>query len=558
MRIAVALLLLLLALPAIAETRMLEDVAYSGAGDAAPTLDLFLPEEPGGPLLVFVHSRFWSDGERGRDLALRFARPLQRLGAAVAIVRHRPAPEHPHPAGAEDVAAAVAFLIDQADTYGYDPQKLFLAGHGSGGHLAALVTLDPRYLDAHGFTSRGIQGVVVWSGSFDLTSDAVGEELRAVYANAFGGRRELRDASPARHLEGVNEDTPTFLLLVAQHDLPGADADASAFAEALREAGHPAAEMFYVSGRDHWSALALVDPKGPARQHLMSLLELPGAANSLEDAFGTRRFWRDPSYTTLPFWEDEAHATRHDADERFLFTLNMPFVRPGRPTLLVPETYHALDLLAFVERNVPGGDRPWSWLTVTNVRGEKVVWRRSDIEGLRPQIVIGVDDERQLFRLTDVYHTKKRYSWKGEEEIYVLARPLGAFIHFQEPPPPSVDPMLFGRFGLQKDAFEVGNTDPLAPLRDLPEAEERILTETLRCVSCHRFRGVGAKAGHLRARDGQLVGGFGLALEDYPSKVWRRYCFEQVELADEIGATPVPLGKDAVVLYELVERERRR
>ena len=90
------------------------------------------------------------------------------------------------------------------------------------------------------------------------------------------------------------------------------------------------------------------------------------------------------------------------------------------------------------------------------------------------------------------------------------------------------------------------------------DAERRLVTEKLRCVSCHQLRGVGARAGHLRAWDGEIVGGFGLPLEEYPPAVWRRYCFEQLAVAEEIGASPVPLGDDARLLFELVERERRR
>ena len=59
-------------------------------------------------------------------------------------------------------------------------------------------------------------------------------------------------------------------------------------------------------------------------------------------------------------------------------------------------------------------------------------------------------------------------------------------------------------------------------------------------------------------RDGERVGGFALSLEEYPPAVWRRYCFEQVDLAAEIGATPVALGPDAQRLFDLVERERGR
>jgi acetyl esterase/lipase len=97
----------LAAAPVGTQSQLVEQVDYAGSGDPDQSLDLFLPDAEGSggpPLLVFVHSRFWGAGERGRDIAHRLARPLQRTGAAVAIVRHRPAPEYPHPAGAEDVA----------------------------------------------------------------------------------------------------------------------------------------------------------------------------------------------------------------------------------------------------------------------------------------------------------------------------------------------------------------------------------------------------------------------------------------------------------------------
>ena len=137
-----------------------------------------------------------------------------------------------------------------------------------------------------------------------------------------------------------------------------------------------------------------------------------------------------------------------------------------------------------------------------------------------------------------------------------MARPLGAFVHFRQPAPDRIDPKLFARFALTPDSFALSESDPLAPLRSLPDAEHALVTEDLRCVSCHQLRGVGARAGHLRARDGELVGGFALPLEEYPASVWRRYCFDQIEVAEAIGANPVPLGANARLLFELVERER--
>ena len=134
------------ALPTSAEKRLLEALDFSDASSA--TLDLYLPEpgDPPAPLLVFVDSRFWGLGVPKRDVAHMLARPLQRLGVAVAIVRHRSPAEGPHPAPAEDVAAAIAYLLGRTDTLGLDRERIVLAGHGSGAHLAALVAIDPRYI----------------------------------------------------------------------------------------------------------------------------------------------------------------------------------------------------------------------------------------------------------------------------------------------------------------------------------------------------------------------------------------------------------------------------
>ena len=54
-----------------------------------------------------------------------------------------------------------------------------------------------------------------------------------------------------------------------------------------------------------------------------------------------------------------------------------------------------------------------------------------------------------------------------------------------------------------------------------------------------------------------MVGGFALPLEEYPPKVWRRYCFEQTEVAAEVGANEVILAPEwQQRLFELVVRER--
>jgi acetyl esterase/lipase len=541
-----------------AEGAIHEGLAYAGEADGAPTLDLFLPA-PGAkrpPLLAFVQSRFWQDDNEGSLLAQGLARPLQRAGAAVALVRHRPAPVAQHPRQAQDVARALAFLVAQADEYGYDPARIALAGRGSGAQLAALVALDRSYLEAHELLPDALLGVAAHSGVYDLTPDGgFSEEGKALVQAAFPDAAARRKASPTEHLR---KDAPLFLITFAAMDLPGAERTGSAFAQALREAGAPAAEAFGIPGRDHRTQLDLRDDKNPMRGHLLALLGLGPEYTSLRETFAMRRFWREPSFSSEGFWKDAKHVVAHDATPLFLRDLNLLFTGSGGPPRLRPKRFHALELFAWLERHAKQVGRG-RYLVLTNARGEQGVFELEALRPYRPLIVIGADDERELFRLVDFYHTERRTSWQQPEaERWILARPVGAFLHFAEPAPDAIDPRAIGRFALTPESFAVVDADPLAPLRELAPAEQRLLTQEFHCVSCHAFRGAGGRASHLRARDGERVGGYGLPLEEYPPPVWRRYCFEQADVAAEIGASPVPLGEHAQALFELVERERAR
>jgi len=542
-----------------ADAALHEGVAYAGSGGDGRTLDLYLPAAGAArpPLLVFVESHFWHDDDRAAEIAKGLARPLQRAGAAVALVRHRPAPEYRHPAAAEDVAAALAFLVAHAGEYGYDPARIALAGRSSGAQLAALVALDPRYLAAQKLSPDSLLGVAALSGMYDLAPPRgfASPDEEALVAKAFPDTAARRDASPMRHLR---KDAPLFLITFAESDLPGAQEAGFAFAKALRDAGHPAAEAFGIPGRDYRTQLDLADESNPLRKDLIGLLDLTAQRGWLRDTFATRSYWRAPKQSSAGFWEDAKSVEQRDATPEFLRDLNLLFSGSPAGPRLRPKRFQALDLFAWLERHADRVGRG-RYLVLTNARGEKVSWELEALRPYQPLIVIGADDERELFRLVDFYHTDRRTTWQQPEaEEWILARPVGAFLHFAKPAPDSIDPRAIGRFALTPESFSRVDEDPLAPLRSLTPAEQRVLTEDFRCVSCHTFRGAGARASHIRAKDGELVGGYGLPLEEYPREVWRRYCFEQEKVAAEIGATPVQLGDRAQMLFEMVERERAK
>ncbi len=541
---------------------VLRGVAYdpesSAGADPARTLDLFLPEQAAAapPLVAFVHSQFWTRNDGGRDLEAHFARALQAEGAAVAVIRHRLSPAHEHPVHAEDVAAALAFLAKGAPRYAYDPGRIYLAGHSSGGHLAALLALDPSYLEAHGMRPDQIAGVIGISGIYDLDPDReLAEEERDLYRQAFGRRGRRRAASPARM---PRADAPPFLVLTAAQDIPGLHRDGMEFTEKLRAAGHQNAETFMIVGRDHLSVLWVDDLRNAARGHLLSFIGLGPLSDVLSDLYAARKYWRKPTTSTLPFWKGKPRPRSHDVDERFTRQLGLPFAAAGRASPLeAAESYHAIDLFEYLEARDPEALARASHLILTNARGEQRVWALEAIRPYEPVIVVGVDDEKDLFRILDVYHTEREYSWTDETpEQRIMARPLGGFIHFLQPPPAELERQQAGRFALTPESFRLSGADPLGPIRDLPDPLRSVLVREESCLSCHSFRAVGGKGGHLRARDGALVGGFGLPLESYAPEVWRRYLEEPDALMRAIGAPHVVVeGEAAEALGDLIPNE---
>jgi acetyl esterase/lipase len=567
---AAALLAVVLAAPAWlraneegASGRAVRGLAYAEpvADDPdAHTLDLSLPAAGGAkpPLLIFVPGHFWRDRGGERSLGPHFTSVLEGEGAAVALVRHRLAPAHPHPAAAQDVAAAVHFLLERAARFGFDPKRVYLGGHASGAHLAALVGLDPALLAAQGGDPARLAGLILISGVYDLDPDpAPSPEELAFYQEAFGDSGARRAASPQRLAAGPG---PPVLLIVAERDIPGYVSGSLAFAESLRKAGREPAEVFLAAGRDHVSVLDLADARNPARAHVLSFLQVGDPGEDMRELFAARRLWRDPPLSTEGFWREPARVRSFPADERFLRVANLLFQGPdaGAGRLVRARRYSAVDLFEWLGAQGPERAGSGPFLTLTNSRGEQAVFRVAEIRPLAPRVVVGIDEERNPFRIVDLYHTLRQYSWRGDgPRFQTMARPLGGFLLFPGEEPAALGSRVFGRYALTPESFRLGAADPWAAVRDLPDDLSPAVTRELACVACHQLRGAGSRAGHLRASDAALVGGFGLALEDYPAEVWRRYVFEQKRVAAEIGATPVRLeGAFAQRLYDLVVSER--
>jgi acetyl esterase len=95
------------------------------------------------PALIYVHGGGWVLGSI--DTHDKVSRRLaQTCGCIVIAIDYRLAPEHPFPAGPEDVIAASRWVLDNARTLGLDEHRIGIAGDSAGGNLSAVTAVANR------------------------------------------------------------------------------------------------------------------------------------------------------------------------------------------------------------------------------------------------------------------------------------------------------------------------------------------------------------------------------------------------------------------------------
>ena len=182
------------------------DVIYSRTNGSAVLADIAYPV--GGedlPAIVYVHGGRWRSGERVNDEGLQVAE-WAGLGFFAMTIDYRLVGATPAPAAYQDVQTAIRWVHAHAGRYGIDPDRVYLIGNSSGGHLVALAATlgEGPYERVGGWESArsDVRAVISAAGPYDLNTLSWGNLWTPVVGDSIEARRL---ASPIHHVGPGNK-----------------------------------------------------------------------------------------------------------------------------------------------------------------------------------------------------------------------------------------------------------------------------------------------------------------------------------------------------------------
>ena len=217
-------------------------------------LDVYTTDRPNAPINVFIHGGAWREG-LARDHAFP-AEMFIRAGAHYVLLDFINVIESQGDLlpMAEQVRRGVAWVYRNARMFGGDPNRLFISGHSSGGHLAGVV-LVTDWQKEFNLPPDIVKGGLCCSGMFDLKPVRLSARRRYVRFTD-----EVEQAlSPQRHLDQLR---CPVVLAYGTLETPEFQRQTRDFAAAVQAAGKPI-ELLVAEGYNHFEILeTLANPYG--------------------------------------------------------------------------------------------------------------------------------------------------------------------------------------------------------------------------------------------------------------------------------------------------------
>jgi arylformamidase len=215
-------------------------VAYGTA--EIEKLDIYKTKRANAPVLVFIHGGSWRGG-RAEQFAV-YAEPYVKAGANFVVldftsVRETKGDIFPM---VDQCRRAVAWMYQNARSFGGNPEELYVISRSSGSHLASCVIITEW--EKQGLPRNIVKGAVMGSGMYDLKPVRLSK--RSSFVNFTDAMEQ--ELSAIRHIDKIN--TPV-VIAHGSLETPEFQRQAREFADALKAAGKPAT-LIVAKGYNHY------------------------------------------------------------------------------------------------------------------------------------------------------------------------------------------------------------------------------------------------------------------------------------------------------------------
>jgi arylformamidase len=232
-------------------------------------LDIYRTNRPKAPIFLYIHGGAWLRGSAADsgfpaeifvNAGAHYVVPdFIAVSAADGDLRTM----------AEQVRRAIAWTYSNAGTFDGDPERLYIGGHSSGGHLCGVALVTDWKKDFE-LPETVVKGGLCMSGMYDLKP--VRLSARSKYVRFTD---EIEQAmSPQRHLDLLRAP---IIVTYGTNDTPEFQRQSREFAAAVKAAGKPV-ELIVAESYNHFeTGESLGNPYGPNGRAAMALMKLTPA-----------------------------------------------------------------------------------------------------------------------------------------------------------------------------------------------------------------------------------------------------------------------------------------
>lgn len=253
---------------ALVRSRLGDPLRFAYGTETVEALDVFPTAAPDAPVHMFIHGGAWQQGsaesyafpaELFVNAGVHYVVPdfswIQDVGDSLSPI-------------VDQLRRAVAWVYRNAEKFGGNPDRLYLSGHSSGGHLAG-VMLTTDWEKEAGLPFDVIKGGMCCSGMFDLKPVRLSSR-----GDFIKFTDEMEDAfSPIRHLDNLRVP---LIVAYGSYETPEFKRQSRDFATAVADAGKDV-KLIMAENYNHFEIIeTLANPNGILGRAVLQQMWLNG------------------------------------------------------------------------------------------------------------------------------------------------------------------------------------------------------------------------------------------------------------------------------------------